>query len=193
MSAAVISAEGAILIQRRSGAVTQGAGTYMTPAGGFMPNHYSDAALMTPDPFISAQQQILFEQGIAPDEVTLKYVGLSSDTLVSPNPGLTFYGHTRLTMEELETRWRKAKDNYESDFIRFISGNPEELLHTIRGELKDVSGIPLTQSTFLGVGLGVLMLYGKAQFGNNWFAQACKEAVKNTTTGIEEVRISYQR
>ncbi len=190
LSAVVLSSEGAILVQRRSGTVTQGAGTYMTPAGGFMPGDYSDT-LMTPDPFISAHVQLLQEQGIAADEVMIKYVGLSSDTIVSPNPGLTFYGQTSLTMETLEAKWRNARDNRESDFIRFISSAPDDLLRTIRGELKDISGAPMTQATFLGVGLGGLMLYGKAQFGNDWFVAACQEAVKNIYAGIDAVQIRY--
>ncbi len=189
LAVVITSAEGAILIQKRSSAVLQGQGTYLVPAGGFMPCHYSPGEA-SPDPFVSAHHQLFSEQGVS---ANLSYVGISSDTVESANPSMVFYGETGLKIPELEAKWRRAKDNYESDFVRFISSGEEDMLRTIRGETTDFSGYPIADTNFLAAGLGALMLYGRAMFGGYWFSRSIAELGRNRAAGIDEFTLKIFR
>ncbi|HIH10620.1 TPA: hypothetical protein HA241_00340 [Candidatus Woesearchaeota archaeon] len=173
-----LTKEGVIVLQNRSGNVTQGAGTYSVPSGGYS-NKFG------PDAFAAANAQLSDEQGLT---TQLGYVGISADHAFAENPTLIFVGNGDLTVDAVYDRYRGAQDKRETNFLRFISSSHEGLLKAMRGEFVDLrTEQPFSDAQMMGTGYGALMLFGNTEYGSDWLKEAIAQVKRNP--GIAQVTI----
>ncbi len=123
--AAVISADGRLLLQERSGEVAEGAGLLHVPGG--HPDPSRDMQGGVPDLFGAMEAELLEELALESGDLDQGQILALIENLENGKPELLFLYHCHLTSEEIAMRSIRGRDAYEYDSLTFIPSKVEKL------------------------------------------------------------------
>ncbi|HLD03139.1 MAG TPA: hypothetical protein VJC07_05580, partial [Candidatus Nanoarchaeia archaeon] len=164
-------------IGKRSAQVAQAPNSFMLIGGGVMASHYSEADMKNNpdgtssfDISISARRQLVDELGTS--GVELLNIGSMRDHEEGPDSNEVYAPGRPIplfSIDVLIASQCKARDRFEHDGLRFISGGTQQLYDFMAGNLEtDVLGQKMSDYPTLGVCLAGLLLYGQQRHGTAW-------------------------
>jgi len=161
ISATVITADGKIVLGRRSERVALHGG-YLHTFGGMLegPDRLPDG---TYDVFGCAIRELCEELPIKPGEVAdLAITGLVKDAALG-QPELLFDARLTIPFEDLKDRFESASLDFEHDAIESTAADPAVLTAFI-----------LAARPVAPVAQAAMLLHGRHQWGADWFEIACQ-------------------
>lgn len=152
LSAALISADGFLLLGRRSDTVAYYPHRTHPFAGTLEPSDQ-------PDVFKEVQRELSEELGLSPADLSdLHCVGMIEDRAIR-HPELVFIAQSKRTRQEIE----RGLDAKEHMGVLAIPGEPAET----EKALADLT-------LFTPVAVGTILLAGRERFGGDWFDRMCR-------------------
>jgi len=123
--AALLSADGKLLLQERSAEVAEGAGLLHVPGG--HPDPRRDLLGGQPDLFGAMEAELREELAIAPDDLHDGRILALVENAENGKPELLFFYRTPLDATALAEKAHEGVDRYEYDSLRFIAAEPESI------------------------------------------------------------------
>jgi 8-oxo-dGTP pyrophosphatase MutT (NUDIX family) len=158
VSAAVLTADGFLLLGRRSEAVAWHAGR-LHPIGGMV---QPAGRRIAPDPFAAMMRELEEETAIAAEHVVQSVcVGLVRDKQIV-QPEIVFDVAVSLTAEEIRRKARHAADAAEHTELVPVRDHPASVVTFLEKHARELTP----------VALATLLLHGQGRWGSGWFATA---------------------
>lgn len=166
VSAVVVTQDGRLSLGRRSARVACHAG-YLHPFGGMVEE--ADRSKHGFDVFHAIVRELEEELDISRQTIaTIAVIALIRDVSLM-QPELVFEVNVRCTREQLQARFDAAPGKNEHTGLEFVADEPEAIVPFLDNSTP-VS--PIAQ--------GALLLYGRQQWGRDWYERACFMSYGNT-------------
>lgn len=161
-SAVLLSADGWLILGRRSERVACHPGYVHTFGGGLEARERRPDG--TFDAFASTQRELNEELGLHPGDVPhLVCIGMIQDAAVQ-QPELIFQAELALNRDQLGQRLRPDDPHEEHTALLVCRSEPDAVVPFILAEKK-----------FAPIAVGALCLFGRHKFGEQWYEEACRQ------------------